>query len=125
MRYIQYMAVNVEGVRIELTPEQIALVEARRKFLRQSKLNFLQVLRKYGFVKLPKEEGVGYIHPKLEWWAHINDTGFYPICEIAGAGIPKASSPGPWTVDEPVELAALLNKALDNPETWEVTYSKN
>ncbi len=120
MKKISSMYINVFGVSIELTPEQIAQVEAHRSYLRQAKLTFLQVLRKYGFKKL--KLGTGYIHPKMDWWAEVDVHHNQTICFIAGAGIPKLSVPEPKSVDDPKDLIQLLNNALADPDTWEINY---
>jgi len=109
------MVTIVEGVRIELTKEQIAKVEKRRKQVQKSWLSFQNVLRHFGFRQLKDQKGC---YSKGGWYAEIIDRGVWHDVWMVGSGLKDSHLfPGGWIYSEPRELNEELNKALSESNT--------
>lgn len=106
------MKVFVEGVEIELTKEQLAKVEKRRKQIESDFRSFKSVLRHFGFKQL-KDQKDCFANDK--WYAEIVNHGNWHSVWMTGQGLKNSHLfPGGWTYFEPNEIRdELYNAAKD------------
>lgn len=98
------MIVYVENVKIELTPEQIKLVENDRIKRAKCISSFSSILKHFGFTKCKEVEN-GFMHTYHDWWAEILDHGNFRTVWIVGTGLKSISSiPGGWNYESPKEI---------------------
>ena len=104
------MKVQVEGVWIQLTDEQIKIIEQARKKLETEANTFAKVLKHFGFKKI-NEPGC-YSHPEYDWFAEIINRDHWPYVWMAGKGVKNSAMfPGGNCYYEPEQLKEELIRA--------------
>lgn len=99
----------MQGVTIELTKDQIALIEKEKaRRLRECK-SFERILKHFGFVKV---DG-GFHHTQHGWYAEILDRRYYQDCLLVGKGLKGPGFPGGHVYGSPEAVAEALTAALD------------
>lgn len=88
---MESIAVHVEGVRIELTEDQVKKVVAARKEPEKCREDYGKMLQHFGFKKnldignLGKDLDVSYSHPVYNWYAEIQHrSGTWFTCWLTG-----------------------------------------
>lgn len=113
------MTIYFEGIKIELTPEQISKIEKVRKQRHRYRNNFVQTLKLFGFKKMDTSDWLdktvlAYENELTEWYAEIWNHLNYTEVWIVGKGLPHASCPpGGGVYGDPEAIQKVLAKALD------------
>lgn len=114
------MRVVVEGVAIELTPEQVSQIEKVRQERKECRDSFEKMLLHFKFKKISKpstdaHESVMFSHCYYNWYAEIHyGCGTYYYVWMTGNGLKNSKQvPGGWTYDEPEEIEREIVRALD------------
>lgn len=106
------MIIRVEGVSIELTSEQMALIEANRKERAKCRNSFKKMLRFFGF-KAMKDSPGSYWNEEYKWYADIQDRGPYFTVWMTGEGLKNSGAPpGGWIYEEPEDIENAILKFL-------------
>ena len=111
------MKITVDGVTIELTPNQVALIEKAKAERAAVCKSFATVLKYFGFRKVSNngdKDRECYAHPVHMWYAEvIHQSGTYYYCWLAGKGLPTGGYPGGKVYDTPEAVRDALVAALD------------
>lgn len=116
------MKIVVEGVTIELTKEQIALIEKEKAKRAAECASFERTLKNFGFAKVdttgwadPKEKA--FANDEHGWYAEIQDYRKYKACLLVGKGlISMRGFPGGYIHESPESVAKAITAALDGIE---------
>lgn len=103
------MKVTIEGVLIQLTPEQIKQIEDHKRMLSNELKTFSSVLKHFGFKRI----GIGcFQNEQRGWYAEINKSGNSYYAWMTGNGLKDSGAfPGGWAYHEVSELQAELISA--------------
>lgn len=104
------MKIIVDYVEIELTREQIDLINQERRIREKYTSNFRTILAYFGF-KPSKGHKNCFQHPDKNWWAEIIDHRASKTVWMVGDGLKSMSSiPGGWQYANPKEIEEELIK---------------
>ena len=109
------MKTRVDGVSIELTPEQIKYIKERKSAQTKSLNSFKNVLKSFGFKEVNINNVCG---DKITFWTNDKHVWYAELCEdhmfMAGKGLRRSDAPpGGWTYWTPEEASEALTKALE------------
>lgn len=103
------MKIIVENTAIQLTADQIKLIEAEREKRKKATADFISILKYFGFKSSPEYKN-GFEH-SYNWWAEIIDHGKFKNVWIIGEGLKDINCyPGGWVYDSPKEIEEELIK---------------
>ena len=113
------MNIMVEGISIELTSSQRAIIKkGKLKRATQCK-GFVNTLKHFGFihkkdVNIENQPIEWFEHPVHNWYAEILDHTNFKEVWMTGKYLKESSSfPGGWIYSEATDLAEELTKATD------------
>ena len=113
------MKVTIQGVSIELTKEQIALIHEEKTKQEKECKSFEQILKHFGFKKIdtkswPVPNEMAYSHYELGWYAEIQDYRTGAACFLVGKGLKSSNGfPGGHIYESPESVAKSIIEALD------------
>ncbi len=108
------MRIFVENVKIELTKEQLALIEKARNKRNQCISSFLKILKHFGFNSSKGNKNC-FEHNKNGWWAEIIDHGHFRTVWMVGNGLKSSKSiPGGWNYGSPKEIEIEIIKYYES-----------
>ena len=108
------MDIYVENVRIELTKEQLKLLENARTERNKCISSFSRILKHFGF-KPSKGNKNCFEHDENNWWAEIYDHGFYRTVFMVGQGLKHRNCiPGGWDYGSPKEIEKEIIKYYES-----------
>ena len=108
------MEIFVENVRIKLTKEQLSLIEKARNERIKCINSFAKMLKNFGF-KPSKGNKNCFEHEENNWWAEIQEYGYYKCVWMVGEGLQSAKSiPGGWQYGSPKEIEKELIKYYES-----------
>ena len=94
------MIINIENTKIELTKDQVRLIEKEREKRKKAVSSFADILKYFGFKPSPGNKNC-FEHAN-EWWAEILDHGNFQTVWMVGSGIKCSNSmPGGWIYNTP------------------------
>lgn len=106
------MTIVVEGVRIELTTEQISLILKERKRRERCRGSFKRMLSNLGF-KPCKDLPGSFEHKVMPWYAEIVNHEGYSNVWMVGGDLKSAGFPGGWIYHSPTEIETEVLKVLN------------
>lgn len=116
------MKTTVEGVVIELTKEQVVLIQETKAKRDAECKSFVSVLKHFGFTKLSTKgweqtDRICYENKQHDWFAEIFKLGAYHSqffdCWMAGPGLRNVGFPGGYMYGSPEEVKDALLQALN------------
>ena len=115
----------VQGIRIELTPDQIKVIEKEKRRRERCRDSFVKTLKRFGFKKIDTSDWVNpnqdcYEHPHYEWFAEIYDRGGWNDVFMAGQGLKDGGFPGGWVYGDPEQIEKELARAIDELQNTKV-----
>lgn len=106
------MEIFVEGVRITLTAEQVALVEKEQRRRQRCGNSFAKMLKHFGFKRVKSLPNC-WEHISRGWFAEILDRGNYSDVWMVGKELKCSGFPGGYCYGEPEDVEAELLSALE------------
>lgn len=113
------MEVVVQGVRVKLTAEQIAIVVKEQKRRKKCRGSFDKILEHFGFKKCDTTTWadpttIAWLHDYYDWFAHIVDHGSWSSLWMVGTGLKTTVLyRDGWGYDSPEEVEKEIVRALD------------
>lgn len=109
---------TVEGVVIELTKEQVALIEETKAKRDAECKSFVSVLKHFGFTKVrtkgwKQPDRICYENKQHGWSAEIFSNCNIFSCWMAGPGLRNVGFPGGYMYGSPEEVKDALLQALN------------
>lgn len=117
----------IQGIRIELTADQIKLVEKEKRRRELCRHSFERMLKRFGFEKVDTS---GWENPNQNCWQHIYYNWFVEIYDrngwsdawMVGTGLKDDGFPGGWCYSDPEEIEKELGRAIDEIEDKKINY---
>lgn len=112
------MQVVIEGVKIELTPEQVQQIEKVRAEREKCRNSYQKMLKHFGFEKCDtstwlNKKANAWVQEHYDWYAEIQHSGGIHSLWLVGPGLKTTNFNDGWIYWSPADAEKEIVKAID------------